>query len=380
MLKTHTPRPLSGLLPPLRSRSSGRGGRGGRGFFLLPLVALTSLTVLTGGCERPHSHDDEHGPNGSHTHAGAKATTPTTPTTPTTATTTTTTAATAPHGHDHGAAAAYGCPMDADVKSDKPGRCPKCGMDLVALAADARTFDMRVTTTPAPAAGQPTTLSFRAVDDKGVAVTAFDVVHEKKLHLLMASKDLSWFAHEHPELQSDGSFTQAFTFPQGGDYWLYSDFRPTGARGQVVKKPITVTGTAAPAKALVVDDLSKAKSIAGHQVRLQASTLAAGATARLDFTLVKDGKPVTDLSPYLGAMGHCVILSEDGSEFLHSHPEDGDHAHDHAAGTGEHAHAKLPGQVTFHTTFPRPGLYKIWGQFLHGQEMVIADFVVNISK
>ena len=25
----------------------------------------------------------------------------------------------------------YICPMHLDVKSDKPGSCPKCGMDLV---------------------------------------------------------------------------------------------------------------------------------------------------------------------------------------------------------------------------------------------------------
>jgi hypothetical protein len=24
----------------------------------------------------------------------------------------------------------YICPMDSDVQSDKPGACPKCGMDL----------------------------------------------------------------------------------------------------------------------------------------------------------------------------------------------------------------------------------------------------------
>jgi hypothetical protein len=27
-------------------------------------------------------------------------------------------------------AAVYVCPMDSDVRSDKPGKCPKCGMDL----------------------------------------------------------------------------------------------------------------------------------------------------------------------------------------------------------------------------------------------------------
>jgi hypothetical protein len=28
-------------------------------------------------------------------------------------------------------AAVYTCPMHSDVVSDKPGKCPKCGMDLV---------------------------------------------------------------------------------------------------------------------------------------------------------------------------------------------------------------------------------------------------------
>jgi hypothetical protein len=43
-------------------------------------------------------------------------------------------------GHEHGPSAApapdakagaYTCPMHPEVKADKPGKCPKCGMDLV---------------------------------------------------------------------------------------------------------------------------------------------------------------------------------------------------------------------------------------------------------
>jgi hypothetical protein len=31
---------------------------------------------------------------------------------------------------DHSAMKMYSCPMHADVTSDKPGKCSKCGMDL----------------------------------------------------------------------------------------------------------------------------------------------------------------------------------------------------------------------------------------------------------
>jgi hypothetical protein len=40
----------------------------------------------------------------------------------------------APHGeddHEHGGVATYTCPMHPEVRSSTPGRCPKCGMDLV---------------------------------------------------------------------------------------------------------------------------------------------------------------------------------------------------------------------------------------------------------
>jgi len=40
----------------------------------------------------------------------------------------------APHGeddHEDGGVATYTCPMHLEVRSSTPGRCPKCGMDVV---------------------------------------------------------------------------------------------------------------------------------------------------------------------------------------------------------------------------------------------------------
>jgi hypothetical protein len=105
---------------------------------------------------------------------------------------------------------------------------------------------------------------------------------------------------------------------------------------------------------------------------LQPRALVAERESQLAFRLERDGRPVTDLSPYIGAMGHCVIISEDTQTYLHSHPE-------------QFTPPLLPGaqggpEVSFHTVFPSPGRYKVWGQFKRGDELIVADFVVNVEK
>jgi hypothetical protein len=105
------------------------------------------------------------------------------------------------------------------------------------------------------------------------------------------------------------------------------------------------------------------------------------------------GKPVSDLQPYLGAMGHAVLLSADSNIYLHTHPTDGAHAEDAQAegaqAEGDHAKmehaapaagAKGGPDVMFHTNFPVPGLYKVWGQFQHKGRIVTAPFVLNVAQ
>ena len=38
--------------------------------------------------------------------------------------------------HQHQGKDAYACPMHPEVKSDKPGKCPKCGMNLTFLKSE----------------------------------------------------------------------------------------------------------------------------------------------------------------------------------------------------------------------------------------------------
>ncbi len=281
---------------------------------------------------------------------------------------------------DAAAPAVYFCPMHCEGAKtyDKPGNCPVCSMNLKKQTTDKYSVAVKATAGGANSkveAGKPASLTFTIKDPTGLAVTKVETVHEKLLHLLIVSKDLSWFRHEHPAVQKDGTFTLSFTFPQGGEYILYHDFTPPGVGQQVVQVPLTVEGTAPAPVKLTVDDKAP-KTIDGYTVALDTGgEVKSGGSTHMAFTISKDGKPVTTLAPYLGAMGHLVIISEDRTEFVHSHP--------HEAGA-EHAAAATGPKVEFEAMFMKPGIYKGWGQFNVGtkenEKIITAPFTFSVSK
>lgn len=243
------------------------------------------------------------------------------------------------------------------------------------------------------AAGRAAAMVFTLKDAKGTPVKDLDTVHEQVLHLLAVSKDLSWFTHEHPTRRPDGTFTIPMTFPAGGEYTLYFDFTPKGSPQQAVPVKVTAAGTPKAAVPLTID-ADKPKAIDGFTVALDTEgAIKAGGNAHMAFTITKDGKPVTTLRPYLGAMGHLVIISQDGTQFVHAHPhEGGEHGDGHGAG-GHDAHGgaapKAPAQtggpkVDFEAHFMQPGTYKAWGQFNVGtaekEQVLTVPFTFTVEK
>ncbi|MFN0010310.1 MAG: heavy metal-binding domain-containing protein [Phycisphaerales bacterium] len=307
--------------------------------------------------------------------------------------------------HDHGAskptpgpaapvAERYFCPMHCEGTKvyDKPGKCPVCKMNLKKQTSDLYTVAVREVSADGGAAitaGKAASLVFKIKNPTGLQITKVETVHEKPLHLLIVSKDLSWFRHEHPAMQQDGTFTLNFTFAHGGEYTLYHDFTPLpdggakeGPGQQIVPVAVTVEGTpAAPVPVKLVEDSSAPKAIDGYTVALTTGeggggegVVKSGGSATLTFTIGKDGTPVTTLAPYLGAMGHLVVLSADGKEFVHSHPKEG---HD------DHAMTSGGPTVAFEAHFKKPGLYKAWGQFNVGSKdketILTAPFVFKVE-
>ncbi|AYA78379.1 hypothetical protein DOE78_02685 [Bacillus sp. Y1] len=203
------------------------------------------------------------------------------------------------------------------------------------------------------------------VSNNGESVDHFEVNHEKLLHLILVSKDLSYFNHIHPEYKGDGVFEVKNKFPAGGEYRMVADFKPTNGSSMSKMAWETVEGDTAQPIAVTVDE-NLEKTAEGMNVALSIEPgLAAGEERTMKFTLTEGDKklPVTDLEPYLGSIGHVVVLSEDGERYLHVHALEGQ-------GSGPEA--------LFETEFPESGIYKIWGQFQRNGKVVTVPFVVEV--
>jgi hypothetical protein len=218
-----------------------------------------------------------------------------------------------------------------------------------------------------PQANTTNQLTITIKDNKGKPISEFEVNHEKKMHLIVASKDLSKYQHIHPTYKGKGVFTVPVTFTQGGSFQLIADFVPKGQSDTVQMHTVSVKGNT-PAPVSLTPDKKLVKTVNGNQVSLKIdSQLKANQETMLNFYFedAQTKQPIQDLQPYLGAVGHVVILNQDATKYLHVHPMD-----ERVKGSN----------AMFHTTFPSPGVYKIWGEFQRSNKVFIVPFVVEVSK
>ncbi|MED4911024.1 hypothetical protein P9761_22885 [Brevibacillus centrosporus] len=98
------------------------------------------------------------------------------------------------------------------------------------------------------------------------------------------------------------------------------------------------------------------QTVEGETVKLNMSSFRTNEPVSLKFDLDR-----TKLTPYLGAMGHVVILDENAQKYLHVHPSNGE-------------------EPIFETKFSNPGLYKIWADFKQDGKIRTFSYVVAIAE
>lgn len=202
-------------------------------------------------------------------------------------------------------------------------------------------------------------LRFKIEDSGGEPVTEFDELHERQMHLIVVRRDGTQFRHLHPELDAAGTWTVPIEFDVAGVYRAFADFS-VGGEQQTLAGDLFVSGGDFEARPFPAPQ--PVNETAGYEVRLDANDATAGELASLSFTVTKDGRPVENLAPYLGAKGHLVVLREGDLAFLHVHPEE-----DHEVAADE---------IEFAATFPSAGRYRLYLQFKHDGVVRTAEFTV----
>ncbi|MEU6237089.1 hypothetical protein [Kitasatospora sp. NPDC047058] len=211
---------------------------------------------------------------------------------------------------------------------------------------------------PFVTAGAPTDLRFRILGADGRPVTDYRPAHEKELHLIVAPRDLATFQHLHPTRAADGTWSATAALPAAGEYRVLADFTPAGTtEGLTLGADLHAAGDLHPAP---LPETGRTATVDGYTVTL-GGDLTPGRPARLTLGVTRDGRPVTDLQPYLGAYGHLVALRAGDLAYLHVHPE-----------------STAPGpEIAFTGTAPSPGTYRLFLDFRHGDTVRTAAFTVT---
>jgi hypothetical protein len=255
----------------------------------------------------------------------------------------------------------YICPMDPDVRSDRAGKCRRCGMTLVTGVPEPAEFHVDVTSLPAsPAPGRPAVLQYAVHDPwKNRPVASFNTVHDKLFHTFVVSQDLEFFVHGHPTFIADGLFQFPLTFPKPGVYRVLADFYPLGSLPQLASETVIVPGDP-PAPVTLSRDYST-KEGSNLQVSFETVPAQPTATNRTQMRFVVNGEH--SLEKYLGAWGHMLVASNDLIDMMHEHP--------FLADGGP--------RVEYEVVFPRPGAYRVWVQFQSAGVVNTVHFDVPVA-
>ncbi|MDG4764550.1 hypothetical protein O7632_10595 [Solwaraspora sp. WMMD406] len=231
-------------------------------------------------------------------------------------------------------------------------RVVQAGYQLVPLATDPL------------APGTPGELAFRILGPDGQPVTAYTPTHERDLHLIVVRRDLTGFQHLHPRRDADGTWRQRLALPDAGQYRLFTEFQPVGTDHSItLGVDLPVAGDYQP---VPVPEPVRQVDVDGYQVSVT-GTLRPGAGTMLTAMVTRDGAPVTDLQPYLGAYGHLVALRAGDLAYLHIHPEPLPDDPDTA---------EQDGRLGFHVEVPSAGTYRLFLEFQHAGQVHAAAFTM----
>jgi hypothetical protein len=195
--------------------------------------------------------------------------------------------------------------------------------------------------------------AFTIVGPDGRAVTSYDELHDRELHLIVASRDLREYAHLHPVRGADGRWTAELPAFAPGSYRAFADFQPAGADQYTLGIDLVAHGQTIAAEPLAEQSTD---TVGGYDVTLAADD------QNVTITVRRNGEVVTT-DPYLGAAGHLVALRDGDLAYVHVHPLDDEPV----------------GPVRFAVELPSDGLYALFFDFQVDGAVHTARFVLDVT-
>ncbi len=250
--------------------------------------------------------------------------------------------------------------------------------------------NLTLRTEPAkPVTGKPVTITLLLTDgNTGRPVDDLVAHHAALLHTVITGEAGKDFHHVHPVRTGPGLYRLQLTMRSPGRHLLYAEFERADSGAQLVTGSFVVdraptgqprraaaarrgTGPAlsAPEYGTGSIQLSPGKPVAGRPV-----TIAAHVTA--------DGRPATDLQPWLGMAGHLIVRDPESAFFGHVHELTSMAAQSRSPDQpppDETVAAEGP-ELRFTFTFPAAGRYLVWIQYARGFRIYTVPTTVTVSK
>jgi hypothetical protein len=242
------------------------------------------------------------------------------------------------------------------------GMTAMAGAELGGLSLSAGGYTL-VPASTAFTAGRAADFRFTVEGPDRQPVKRFAVVHEKQLHLIVARRDLSGYQHLHPTMAADGTWSIPLTLGAPGLWRAFADFTLVDSAGAQIAATLgTDLVAAGDYQPVALPAAAREATTDGFTVTYE-GTPTVGATQPLQFRVFRDGNPVTDLEPYLGAYGHLVVLRAGDLGYLHVHPDE----------------QRVPGTVKFWLAAPSRGDYRAFFDFQVAGQVHTAEFTLRVG-
>ncbi|MCW2924231.1 MAG: hypothetical protein JWM98_1635 [Thermoleophilia bacterium] len=239
------------------------------------------------------------------------------------------------------------------------------GMDMPAAgsaqgtAASNEHFSLELLTPKVDLAGS--SVQFRIVGRHGGVLRDYTPEYTKRLHLVLVRRDFTGYRHLHPTLDADGTWATPVRFGAPGRYRLIADFTPEGGDKTALATDLIVGSGSAPTIELPAS--SATDHVDGYTVTLSTEDIRAKHEGSMFVDVEAAGRQV-ELQPYLGSLGHTVVLRTTDFAYLHVHP------------FGGPSHAD---SVRFDVTLPSSGTYVVFTQFQVDGVVHTARFVLDAA-